>query len=526
MVLIAANATWEYQTTTNDPPVDPYAVAVPPTGWTAGGVAPFGNDPDDDGVEPNTDVWGLQEGLWIRRNVVLNGAYPVKVSGFVDNTIFVYFDGEFIGSVNPTVSSAVGYWAIVIPRELCTAGTHTIALLCQDDDGMTSDRVFVSAVADYLPALASFQPRAPVSEKLSWLTDVQTSKDGTEDRTQYRIKARQEFKFTYPVDGEMMRRAFLTVYSQRHKQWLVPIWTQAQRVGAVAQGDQEVSVTTGYSDYREQGLALLWQAYDRYQIVNVQSLTSDTLGFCNAADEFTDAWVMPVRLGFLPVNPVKELAGHRAQYELTFQIEDNIDLAPAAPAQYQGEDIYFEAGLFSGDTLSDDIIGALELQDEELGIVKYYAPWLNAKVAHSHRVLAEGPAEAWGLREWLYRRLGRFRGFWQPSFEGDLKCLNTGTVADHISIPAADDYAAFGSLRTHIAVEAKDGWYAREITSTTELSSTVLQLNLDSEINVAATDILRVCWLGFKRLNSDTVELNWPGAGICEVEVRLLELNG
>jgi hypothetical protein len=515
VALIAVNAIWEYQEVANDIPADPSAVTVPASSWTAGGVAPFGTWTPEAGLtDPNTS-WTVDTGLWIRRNVVLNGLQAVELVGFPDNRAYVYFDGIYVGSHN-----GLSEFSFVVPMELCTAGTHSVAVLAIDEGVQT----YISLEADYLPVLLPFQPRAPVREQLAWLTDVQIAKDGTEERTQFRIKARQELRFVYPVDSEKMRRAFLLAYDQRHEQWSVPVWTQATNVGAVAEGAQAVDAPGEIGDYRVGEYALLWQSPTVWQVVTVSALGSTTVDFSEYASEFDNAWVMPLRLGFLNNNPSKVFTGSRAEYEMTFQIEDNVDLAPAAPTQYLGEDIYFDESLLSGDSLSDDIIGMLELQDEDLGVVKYYAPWLNAKVARTHRVLAEGPGEAWALREWLYRRAGRFRGFWQPSFEPDLRCLSTGALTTTL-IVANDGYLVHGLQRTHIAVETTTGWLARQITAAVASGANV-QLTLNTSLGINTSVIKRISWLGFKRLNSDNIELNWPGAGICEADMRLLELNG
>lgn len=671
MALIAVNAIWEYQTTTNDIPADPAAVTVPSSSWTAGGVAPFGTattyDPDP------TTAWALNSGLWMRRNVVLDGSRAVQITGTVDNGAFFYWDGEYIGSFGGDLTTS-GAYTLVVPMELCTPGTHSIAVLAMDDDASPGgDQSYISLEADYLPPLMPFQPRAPVRESLSWLTDVQTAKDGTEDRTQYRIKARQDLRFIYPTADDQMRRAFLLVYDQRHEQWCVPVWMQATNPGAIAEGDTSVAAPGLFGDYRAGEYALLWQSHTVWQIVTVDVAGANTISFLEPARAFTNAWIMPIRFGFMKENPSKALTGFRAEYEVTFQIEDNIDLAPAAPAQFLGEDIYFNVSLLSGEALSDDIIGNLELQDEDLGVVKYYAPWINSKVARTHRVLAESPRldayetvniagtdlhsgsnvrtfsglgkngvieitkprassafgllwdayspwsndtgyinvpvegytwqneffvygnngggdvllyssadfitpaeefyatadeawaalnalgplrfhgydtfkvvgvadsnaadnrgglsllvrlgewEPWTLREWLYRRAGRFRGFWHPSFEADLKLVSTGAISTTLNVDD-DGYIVYGTQHRHIAIEATTGWLARTVTNAVRAGSTA-QLTLNASLGVNASVIKRICWLGFKRLNSDSVELNWSGGGICEADMRLLELN-
>lgn len=528
MTLIAVGAIWEYQEVANDTPADPSLLTVPASSWTAGGVAPFGNgDPVSGSPDAETN-WTPGMGLWIRRNVVLDGKAQMVLRGRVENACYVFFDGQYIGSYNPENDqlTTAPEWVVVVPGSLATEGTHEVALLCLDEPGgeIGTSSTYVYCEGDYLPVVMPFQPRAPVRETLGWLTDVQTAKDGSEDRLQLRISPRQTFKFLYPVDGDNMRRAFNMVYGRRTDQWVVPVWTQAQNIGAVTAGVFSVTAEPDYSEFREGDYAILWQSPTEWQVLAVATASGSSVSFYNLADAFTNAWLMPARVAFIPSNPRKVLNGSRAEHELTFQVEDNAALTVSAPTQFLSADIYFDESLMSGDDTSDDIIGQLDLQDEELGVVAYYAPWLNNKIARSHRVVAEGPAEAWALRQWLHRRAGRYRGFWQPSFEADLRWLNTSTITTTLDVDPAD-YMAHAQERTHIAVETTSGWLARTITATEEVSASLLRLTLNSSLAVSPSSIKRICWLGFKRLNADSIELTWPGAGLCEVDVRLLELN-
>jgi hypothetical protein len=469
--------------------------------------------------------WTAATSLWIRRALELTVPTKVILRGRVENACYVFFDGTYIGSYNPDNDQLVSTpeWLIAVPPSLATIGVHELALLCADELDGEGGNTYISVVAEEAPTLMPFQPRAPMSETLSWLTDIQTSKDGTEDRAQMRISARQSLRMNYPLGNENMRRGFNMIYGRRHGQWTVPLWHQAQHIGAVSAGEFTISAEPDYSEFREGDYALLWQSPTQLQLLSVAGTSGSSITFYNLTEEFTDAWLMPARVGFIPENPRKVLTGHRSELEVRFQIEDNVALTVSAPTQYLSNDIYYDETLLSGDTLSDDIVGNFDLQDEELGIVSYYAPWLYTKVAHTHRVVAEGPVEAWALRQWLYRRAGRLRPFWQPSFEDDLRVVSTGALTTTLDV-LPDDYLNYAGDRTHIAVQTKAGWLPRAITGTELVSENVLRLTLDTSLATNASNIIRVCWLGLKRLNTDSVDLNWPGAGVCELEVRLLEI--
>jgi len=81
--------------------------------------------------------------------------------------------------------------------------------------------------------MLTLQPQAPAKESLAWKTDVIESMNGSEDRLQVRLSPRQQFQLSYPANAKETARAFNTIYGERGEQWLVPVWSQAQRLGSV-----------------------------------------------------------------------------------------------------------------------------------------------------------------------------------------------------------------------------------------------------------------------------------------------------
>lgn len=375
------------------------------------------------------------------------------------------------------------------------------------------------------PITMPLWPRAGASETLEWLTDVIVSEDGHEDRCEMRTAPRQTFSYRYFVPRTEQRRIRNIVYGSTGLQWYVPVWPQVQNIGAVAALATSLTCETRWSEFRDGGFAMLWQAADNYQIVEIDEVVDDaTLSLTTAANEFTDAWLIPVRLGHLMGDANRIFNGRSDMVELAFQIDDPAALTVAAPTQFLGSDIYFEPGLLEGMASTERMMARIDVFDESLGQIAYRAPWDFNKPQRIHRMIADGAEEAWNMREFLHRRRGRSVAFWQPSFETDLRLLNTGNLTGFIRV-ADDSFVGFVEDRTHIAFETTTGWITRTIQSSLDLGNGEVQLAMTPTLGgIAASTVKRICWLGLKRLDTDRAEISHLGGTAYSCAVNTIEI--
>lgn len=375
-----------------------------------------------------------------------------------------------------------------------------------------------------LPLAAS----APLNEQLAWKTDVMISFNGTEERLQVRNSPRRRFDMVFPATQAEYQRGFNILYGERASLWAVPQWTEAQRIANVSGGAGSIVCNTTYYDFRTASLALLWSSPSDWEIVEVATVTPGSPGSLTldgtTSGAFTTPWLLPVRIGHIVGTPTRITNSYNGDYKVAFELEDNISLVPSTPTQYLTDDIYYDEGLFAGSSFSDKITKRVDTVDEQLGIVAYRSPWTYSRVSRPFRWQLSTPQEVFEFREFLHRRAGRWRQFWMPSFDNDMRVVDTGAVTTVLTVET-DDYEAHAADRTHIAVESPAGtWQPREITSTAP-SGGNLELTLDSAINVDAGDIVRVSYLGLKRLEPDRVDIHWNGGGVADVEVRMLEIS-
>lgn len=375
------------------------------------------------------------------------------------------------------------------------------------------------------PVLLPLWPRPGVTETLEWLTSLQISEDGTEERVEMREAPRQAFSYSYFVPPALRARIANIVYGGRTLQWHVPVWPQVQNIGAVADAATSLACETRYSEFRDGGLLMLWESPTHYQIIEIDTVASDTtINLAEAAEAFDDAWLMPVRLGHLTNDPSRSFNGRTSLLEMTYAIDDVEELTVADPTQYLAADAYFDPGLLDGGSLTEEIQARVDVFDEGLGPITYLAPWTYNRPSRVHRMMGEDAAENWAIREFLHRRRGRSVAFWQPSFEADLRVMDSGAITGSLSVHQ-DDYDDFAADRSHVAIETPAGWLTRQITSTVDLGGGELQLVFDSSLGgIDAATIKRISFMGLKRLNTDRVEISYIGAMVSRCAVNTVEI--
>jgi hypothetical protein len=374
-------------------------------------------------------------------------------------------------------------------------------------------------------AILPQQAETPVRETLEFLTDLMESYNGTEQRLQLRSKARQTFAYTVPVQAWNMAAAFNTEYGAIRKRWAVPIWTEAQYVGTVAEDSPTISCNTSLYDFRDESLAMLYAGCNKWQVIEIASVEEGLLNISSDITGIVGAWLLPVRLGWIANTIGKPTNGHNAKSKITFEIEDTGAILETIPSQYLSNDIYYEPGLLSGDDLGRTIEKRLDENDFDLGIVERRTPWVNTRFATPYRRIIEGAEAMREYKSFLYRRAGKFRSFWLPTFEVNMRVLNTGTIVSTLVLNS-DSYIDYALVRTNLAIQTTDGnWLVRTVSNPVQINATSIQVTLSSALNINAEKIARVCYLGLNRLDADRIEINWLGNGVAETEVRIVELS-
>lgn len=359
------------------------------------------------------------------------------------------------------------------------------------------------------------------TESLEWKTDILEAENGQEDALKVRDTPRQEFALQAYAGKDETQAAFNLLYSGLSSQWGIPIWSEAVTVGRVDEGVNTIYLSTVDRDFRQGGYAVIWQGSTRFQLVTVDALDPAFIVIDGSTDGFENAVIVPVRAGRIKGEPTRAFNGTDWVLYVNFRIEDVAAITPAEPPQFAGYDLYFPdiGGLLEGDRSEGGFINRDDLIDFQLGKVDSFNPWSHSKVGYPYRVLLDGISEERDFREWLYRRAGKYRRFWMPTWEQDVRLVSY--TSDSLTI-YEDDFVYTGSIRRTIGIESSAGtWVARNIVAISEPVGGLITLTLSSALQ---QDVSRVSWLSLRRLSSDRVEIVHGTGGVAQVSLTTIEL--
>lgn len=372
-----------------------------------------------------------------------------------------------------------------------------------------------------------FQPEAPMTERLKWNTDVGTSFNGSEDRVELLTPPRQRFIMAFSAtDVDRNRDAFAMAFGGLKRRAAMGIWGEASYVGTLTSGATSAAVNTDHADWREPGLALIWGSPTKWELREIDAISAGQVDFTVALDnDYQRAFVMPARIGYFDGDITAQLRGFSQQLKATFDVEDGIDLDPAAPTQYLGSDVNLSPSLFNeSDEIDETYTGRTDKFDGETGPVSRINPWLHNRRRRQYRLVAEGQAEVWELREFLHRRKGRYREFWEPTHVADFKVVSTGALTTVVRVSGIYQLDLLAS-RVHVAIQKTDeSWLLRAITDASLAVGNTTDLTLDTSIAINASQIKMISYLGLQRLDDDDVGLDWIGNNVVELVSSVQEL--
>ncbi len=369
---------------------------------------------------------------------------------------------------------------------------------------------------------------SPMQETLEWKTQLFKANNGTEQRVRLRKAPRQRMQVRYPLPYKELARAENLAYGWLTRRWAVPLWSEAQQVvTGIPTGTQTFNIDTTVADFRVGSLIAVWQDAKQNITAEIQSMTPTSITLDKPINEsYALPWVAPVRIGRVLGNISRQTDGYNGALSVQFEFSDGVDLgAGIAPQQFLGNDVYLDAGIIGEERFLQDSINARIDVVDYGGVVSSYAPWTYTQIRRPYKFLLQGLDEVWTFRKWLHRRAGRIRPFWIPTFESNLHLQMTGLVTGALTV-SSDDYKLFGYKRSHIAIKLNDGTYQlRTVLGITDIPDGKSVLAIDSNLNVDASLIREVSFLGLHRVDADRIEMDWMSNRTVQVTVPIMEIS-
>lgn len=365
-----------------------------------------------------------------------------------------------------------------------------------------------------------FEPEAPVVERLEFLTDVLLHKDGTEQRIAVRKAPRQTWDLTFLRDDGRERQAMDNMlFDWQSRVFGMPVWVEPTFLTANATaGDTTITVEdTTLSDYREGGIAIVFESETKFDALEIESVTDTTIEFASPLQNSYSSreWirVMPIRT-VVTTQPAQEkkYAVNLAELRLTMRVLDN----DADLSDTDGWPTYNDKVLLSDPnaidrTLDGSIERRITIFDSSSGAFSIASPWDRARHGSAKTFLTRSRTALWAVRKLLHALKGRQVSFYLPTFTHDVTLADTYISGAAALTVANAGYARFvqdRSPKVDLWIRLLDGTeYTRTIVGSSEVDSETEQLTLSASIgqNIAPSDVEMISFLEKVRIDTDEI---------------------
>jgi len=373
------------------------------------------------------------------------------------------------------------------------------------------------------------------TERLEWLTDVLTMRNGAEQRIRLRRNPRRSFEFDvleYGNDGRL--DLLMNVWQSRV--YAVPVWPDKARLThAIHPGDTVLSVSTVDLDYHAVGLAIVGLPSGATEALEILSLTADTITLKRpvVGNWPAGSWIAPARLGRLPAQQaVSRPTAAIAQATLRFDLEDmeSTVTATSSPVQYRGYDTLLRHPNRVED-VSVEYQRLVDVFDPETGAPSVVDIPNRSFIVRRYEFLLPDRSELSAMRGWLAARAGRQTPFWVPTWERGLEVARPfASDATEIMVQARGFSTYYQAMpgRQDVAFLHNDGtWTLRRITAFEFVDGEVERMRIDAALGVACapSDFRIVCFLELARLESDAVEIFFETDRVARVTLSIRSIS-
>jgi len=372
-----------------------------------------------------------------------------------------------------------------------------------------------------------FIPQREFNEVLEWKTDILQGK-GAEQRLSLRGLPRQRLGFAHLLDVRQANAARALVTEAGHETMLVPLWMYIRRLGALAPGVTVVPVDTDNEEYVTGGQAVIWEDEWTFEVVGIAladggeiTLSSATIGL------YQDAYVCPLREFRLSQGvDLPRGTDPWSKAQAYFESTGTVALAaPEAAASYLGHDVLESRPVILGD-MSDRLVREVETVDSSLGLVVVHPTlnYLNSTSQMGWDTLSR--EELSELRRWLYSRRGKQVGFWMPSWEPDLILVsNIDPLTTELTVQEIGYATAYTVRDIEVVSTAGAVHRLRVLSGSASIGGTeVLTLGAPAGFTLLASEVERISFMDFARLDTDRVEIRHRAARGASVLVPIAKV--
>lgn len=359
-------------------------------------------------------------------------------------------------------------------------------------------------------------PQVGARERLEWLTQVHTNYNKTELREQLRDAPRQKLSFNYANTDNEVGSLFNLIRGNITGLWAIP---SHQSMVKVADMEQSSSIPIFDNSEFNDGWILIRDdvGYRSFKVIG-----QDANGLMlESKIDIKNGYVIPLRICIIDgarTNLI--IAGYWSKAELNFNViaEDSPELANFdVPTRYNGFDVCDLYLLRDDSSLQAVLEQDQNILDNEVGAFDYFTHSSQSKYSKPLTIQVKTQDELLALKNFLYRRSGRFLPFYMHTHEDHIKYVAGGVSANSVTV--TNDFVSI-SKQKHIAVKYKDGSMSyHEITA---IVGNVI--NFEDSLEKSNDDVANIYYLNLYRLNSDVVEIEYFANNYAITTIQIIEI--
>lgn len=362
----------------------------------------------------------------------------------------------------------------------------------------------------------------PISERLSYFTDVIPSRTDYEQRITLRSHGPSRVLHYQVTPSSARAKAMLDAILFKPAQiYRLPISSDRTPLTADASsGDGTISLETVGRDF-EPGSRLRLGTWDDYETCVIDGVTDTDVTIVGtlANDWPAGTPVVPARKARLLQNQIKSHLADHESVQLDFQILSD-ELSTNRAAAFTPALIYRDEEIFNLERVRVDFLDEVSVEDfrrvntldNKTGAIDQFTGDTGTARSIPVRLLVSDQTGKANFFGWLAVRSGQSTPLWIPSYENDLQAVSkSGSTLTIESIGYSQHYNLH-SARRDVCFILNDGSFTcRRITDAVDNGDGTETLTFDDSVPTL-TDVDRVSWLKYCRLNGDEVEFEWHRA--------------
>jgi hypothetical protein len=376
-------------------------------------------------------------------------------------------------------------------------------------------------------------------ETWEFISDIIASDNGTEQVLSLTGSPVQSFSVRFVLDTDERQRMQMLLMDAMPRLLGFPVWHEDIRTTAlvsVGATSASVSATTDV-DFRVGGFALLWSSPTAFDVVQLSSVTTNSLGFSSTpttGSYSANTRVVPLRLGYIvgDVSNARSLV-NLDRYSMQFRVTDNETGMFAGSTS--GWSTYSTQVLLDDPNIMSDQMETLSttrvrIIDNGTGVVEYLPQWAKSQRNSMKGFSIRSRADLMKLKKLLLSLRGPQVSFRLPTFTEDLTVVanlsNLSSTMDikHISYTK---YAQSREPKKVFKITFTDGTsLVRSIQSSIEVSTTVERLTLDTTwpANRTVAEVSRVEFYEPVRFNTSEFVFRFERTGLANLTAPIKTL--